>query len=498
MRIDPRVLSVLLAIPAIAPAQTTAPPVPPRVLAALRDTLAAEYVNPISRDSLARFKNAGAMLTALLDRHTILLSPAERREFDVEAGGSFGGIGASLGIRRDTTLIVNVQPGSPAARAHLRPFDRIVAIDGKPVVGLAPDSVVALIRGPEGTPIGLGLRRGLAGDPVQAVIVRAPVQIPSVPAGAMLPSGIGMVRVAQFGPETTREAAEALDWMVQGGAKGVVLDLRDNPGGVLEEALSLAQLFVPAGTALVDVRGRPGTGINEIPRSRIPPRYPTLPLAVLINERSASAAEVFAGAMQEAKRALVAGRQSYGKGSVQHIADLPVGWAVKLTIARWYTPSGRRIDRGPQPAGAMVDPSAPHEGGVIPDLIIPADSTAAQVSIAAIAAGARWDSLTLAMLDWVQATADTMSGLKPDFESDPAVTRALLQRSGVTPTLPPGTEAAVKSFIQDALSRGVVGAHFGVMEEGAWGLMHDPEMLNVADRLAKRAGPVSPSGPPPR
>jgi hypothetical protein len=175
-----------------------------------------------------------------------------------------------------------------------------------------------------------------------------------------------------------------------------------------------------------------------------------------------------------------------------------VGWAVKLTIARWYTPSGRRIDRGPQPAGAMVDPSAPHEGGVIPDLIIPADSTAAQVSIAAIAAGARWDSLTLAMLDWVQAAADTMSGLKPDFESDPAVTRALLQRSGVTPTLPPGTEAAVKSFIQDALSRGVVGAHFGVMEEGAWGLMHDPEMLNVADRLAKRAGPVSPSGPPPR
>jgi len=182
----------------------------------------------------------------------------------------------------------------------------------------------------------------------------------------------------------------------------------------------------------------------------------------------------------------VAGRQSYGKGSVQHIADLPDGWAVKLTIARWYTPSGRRIDRGPQPAGAMVDPGAPHEGGVLPDLIVPADSTPIQVSIAAIAAGPHWDSLNLAMLDWVQAAADTMSGLKPDFESDPGVTRALLERSGVTPTLPPGTEAAVRSFIQDALSRGVVGGRFGVMEEGAWGLMHDPEVLRVAAELLQR------------
>jgi carboxyl-terminal processing protease len=485
MRLARSSLAVLLVPASLALAQTPQPPAPPLVLAALRDTLAAEYVNPITHDSLARFTTAGAMLTALLDRHTILLSPAERREFEVESGGAFGGIGASLGVRRDTTLIVNVQPGSPAARAHLRPFDRIVAIGGKPVVGLAPDSVVALIRGPEGTPIGLGLRRGLAGEPIQAVIVRAPVQIPSVPAGAMLPTGIGLLRIAQFGPETTREAVEALDWMVQGGARGVVLDLRENPGGILEEALGLAQLFVPVGTALVDVRGRPATGVNEIPRSRVDPRYPTLPVAVLINERSASAAEVFAGAMQEAHRALVVGRQSYGKGSVQHIADLPDGWAVKLTIARWYTPSGRRIDRGPQPTGAMVDPAAPHEGGVLPDLVLPPDSAPAQVTLAALAAGPHWDRLNLAMLDWVQAAADTMSGLTPDFESDPAATRALLEQSGVRLALPPGTEAAVRSFIQDALSRGVVGARFGVMEEGAWGLMHDQEVLKVAAELSK-------------
>jgi hypothetical protein len=133
-----------------------------------------------------------------------------------------------------------------------------------------------------------------------------------------------------------------------------------------------------------------------------------------------------------------------------------------------------------------MDPGAPHEGGVMPDLVIPVDSTPVQVSIAALAAGSKWDSLNLAMLDWVQAAADTIAGLTPDFDSDPSATRALLERSGVTETLPLGTEAAVRSFIQDALSRGVVGARFGVMEEGAWGLMHDPEVLRVAAELAKR------------
>lgn len=461
--------------------------VPPKVFLALRDSLESEYVNPISRDSLAKFKSAGAMLYALLDRHTILFSPEERKEFEVEAGGSFGGIGASLGIRRDTTMIVTVQPGSPAARAKLRPFDRIVAISGKSVVGLPPDSVVSLIRGKEGTPVGLGLRRGLKGEAVQAVLIRAPVQVPSVPSGAMLPTGIGVVRIAQFGPQTTVEAVEALDWMIKGGAKGLVLDLRENPGGVLEEALGLAQLFVKPGTPLVDVRGRPGTGVNELPKSREPPRYPDIPVAVLINERSASAAEVFAGAMQEAKRATVAGRQSYGKGSVQHIADLPEGWAVKMTIARWYTPSGRRIDRGPQPSGAMIDPGAPHEGGVIPDLYIAPDSQPDKVGEAALAAGPRWDSLSLAMLDWVQAAADTMSGMTPDYESDPAIAAKLLERSGVKAVMPAGTESAVQTFVQDALSRGAVGGRFGVMEEGAWGLIHDTEVLKVADAVLKKA-----------
>ncbi len=471
-------------------AQTPSASVPPRVLRALRDTVAARYVRPIAAESLARFASAESLLGALQDRYTVLLSPEARREFEVQAGAAFGGIGARLGLRRDTTFIASVQPGSPAARARLRPFDRIVAVDGRPVAGLPIDSIVALIRGPVGTPIGLGLRRGLAGALIQAVLIRAPVQIPSVPAGAILPDGIGVVRLAQFGPGATREVVNALDWMVQGGVRAVIIDLRGNPGGVLAEALETAQLFLPRGTDLVEVRGRPGTPV-ERPRTAARPRYPTLPVALLLDEQSASAAEVLAGALQDAGRATVAGRQSFGKGSVQQILDLPEEWAVKLTTARWFTPRGRQIDRGPPGADRAMDPAAPHEGGILPDLVFPPDTAPALVARAALAAGARWDSLNLAILDWIEAAGDTLPGITQEFEVDPLQVRAVVERAGLAGHLPPGTDSAVAGWVASALSRGAVGARLGVMEEGAWALMHDPEIRHLAQRLAcggKEAG----------
>lgn len=472
-----------LLLPGAGGAQAPSPSVPPEVLRALRDTVAARYVTPIPPESLARFTSAELLLASLHDRHTVLMSPEARREFEVQSGAAFGGIGARLGLRRDTTFIVSVQPGSPAARADLRPFDRIVAVDGRPVAGLATDSIVALIRGPVGTPVGLGLRRGLAGEPVQAVLIRAPVQIPSVPAGAILPNGIGVIRLAQFGPEAAREVAEALDWMVEGRARAVILDLRDNPGGLLTEALRVAQLFVPRGTELVEVRGRPGTAA-ERPRADTRPRYPTLPLTLLLNEQSASAAEVLAGALQDAGRATVAGRQSFGKGSVQHLVNLPEGWALKLTTARWYTPKGRRIDRGPSADTSRSDPAAPHDGGILPDLLLPADTTPQLLARVALAAGPRWDSLNLAMLDWVQAAGDTLTGITQDFQVDPAQARAVLERAGLASQLPPGTDSAVVGWVASALGRGAVGARLGVMEEGAWALMHDPQIMGLARRLA--------------
>ncbi|HXI22160.1 MAG TPA: S41 family peptidase, partial [Gemmatimonadales bacterium] len=395
-----------------------------------------------------------------------------------------GGIGARLGVRRDTTLIVSVLPASPAARARLKPFDRIVTVAGHAVVGLPTDSIVSLIRGPVGTPITLGLRRGLDDSAVEASPVRAEVQIPSVPAGALLPDGVGVVRLAQFGPATAQETVEAMDWMVSGHAKAVILDLRDNPGGILEQALETAQLFLPLNSVLVQVRGRPGAG-SESPRTSVAPRYPAIPLAVLINEGSASAAEVLAAALQEYHRAVVAGRQSYGKGSVQHIANLPDGWAVKLTIARWYTPHGVGLDRGPQPEGQVIDPTEPHAGGVHPDILLPRDTVPELVTRAALAAGPRWDSLNLAILDWIQAAADTMSGLQPDFEADSGAALALITRVGMDQS-PPGTAPVLTEWVRRALSRGVVGARFGEMEDGAWGLMHDAEVAQVADSLLAR------------
>lgn len=489
MPISVRASAVLVALSVSAgasPAQVAAPAVPAAVFAALRDTVAAQYVDPIPPESLARFPTPEALIESLRDRHTLLFSPAERREFEVESGSAFGGVGARLGVWSDTAFVVGVEPGSPAARAHLRPFDRIVAVDSASVVGLPTDSIVMLIRGPVGSPVALALTRGLARKPLMVVLVRGAVQVPSVPAGALLPNGIGVVKIAQFGPETAREAVEALDWMVQGGARGLILDLRDNPGGVLEQALETAQLFLPSRTGLVEVRGRPGTGAQTARSSQVP-RYPKLPLAVLINENSASAAEVLTAALQEGKRALVAGRQSFGKGSVQRVVDLPEGWALKLTIARWYTPRGRPIDRGPQPAGTLIDPRASHVGGVRPDLMLSPDSASALVGKAAEAMGPRWDSLNLMILEWVEAAADTMKAVGQDFEAGPGPAQALIVQSGATPMLPPGTRDALEEWVSNALSRGMVAARLGLMEQGAWTLMHDLEVRRVALELIERA-----------
>lgn len=461
-----------------------AAPVPPAVFAALRDTIGALYVDPIPPESLSRFSTPEALIESLRDRHTLLFSPGERKEFEVGAGVAFGGIGARVGVRNDTTLIVGVEPGSPAAQAKLRAFDRVIRVDSASVVGLPTDSVIGLIRGPVGSPVSLALARGPARTLERVVLVRAAVQVPSVPAGALLPSGVGVVKIAQFGPQSAREAVEALDWMVQGGARGLILDLRDNPGGALEAALEMAQLFLPARSVLVQVRGRPGTGIQSA-RSAHPARYPKIPVAVLINERSASAAEVLASALQEAKRALVAGQQSYGKGSVQHIADLPEGWAVKLTIARWYTPSGRPIDRGAQPAGVMPDPAAPHAGGVRPDLVLSSDTASALVATAAMALGPRWDSVNLTILGWVETAADSLTGLTQDFEVDSATARGLIERSTASAVLPAGTDLALLHWVSDAMSSGVIAARFGLMEQGAWILLHDDDVRRVALELSR-------------
>jgi carboxyl-terminal processing protease len=476
-------LGLLTAAPA-ADAQQADSTVPPAVVAALRHVLAQGYVTPMSADSLARFSSADSMLLALQDRHTVLLSPRALAEFNVMAGQQFGGIGAKLGSRRDTTYLTGVIPGSPAEQAGLKAFDRVVAVNDTPVVGRSVDAVVERIRGPVGSALTLTVVRAGAA-PVKGPLTRAPVGVPSVPGMAMLDGGIGVVRIAQFGQDAAREFAGVVDRLVEtGGLNGLIIDVRSNPGGLLEEAMTIAAFFLPDGAPLVEIRPRPPQAVAK-QLTDGPARYPaTLPLAIVIDEQSASAAEVLAGALQDARRATVFGRLSYGKGSVQQLVPLAEGWSLKMTIAKWYTPAGRGLDRGAQPADVEIDPSAPHPGGVAPDVATRADTSAAppKAALSAVSDSA-WFEMGERLTDWTETVAREMAtpGAPTSAAKAPA---AIMQGLHV----PAELEAPLGKWLSQRLASQAMGARYGEAAQMGYELTRDKELASVREWMAAHPG----------
>lgn len=483
-RTMPVLLALAVAIPARAVAQSDtavrAPvqadtAVPPSVLDALRATIVDRYVTRVPADSLARFKTAEALLASLGDRHTMLFSPRAFRDFQVAAGQHFGGIGARLAVRRDTVYLASVLPGGPAAKAGLVAFDRIVAVNGRSLVGLRADSAVQLIRGPDGSTARLSVVK--AGRERSVALVRGAVAVPSVGGVALLEDRIGVVRLRQFGEGATAEVANAVDALVSAGARGVVLDLRSNPGGLLEEGLGVAQLFLPSGSGLVEVRTRPGMPAQRA-RADAPPQYPTLPLAVLVDGLSASASEILAGALQDAHRAVVLGRQSYGKGSVQETVRLPEGWVVKLTVARWYTPAGRGIDRGSQAEDSTLDPDAKHAGGIIPDAPLPQDTTLAPPRAAlATLKRATWARVGDRLADWTEAHR-TDSAATPNKQTADTLLAGLSVPAEISPGL--------SKWLERALTQELLSARYGETAGEAWALAHDAEVEAARALLLRR------------
>ena len=473
---------LLLALLAAAPAasqQTDSAP-PRAVVEALRHVLAQGYVSGVSADSLSRFTSVDTMLLALKDPHTMLLSPKGVVAFQVMAGQHFGGIGAKLGSRRDTTYLTGIIPGSPAERLGLQAFDRVVAVNDTSVVGKDVDAVVERIRGPVGTSLTLTvIRPGAA--PIKGPLTRAPVGIPSVPGMAMLDGGIGVVRLAQFGEGAAREFALAVDGLIEtGGLKGLIIDVRSNPGGLLEEALTISSLFLPPGAPLVEIRPRP----PQAPATQLterPARYPpTLPLAVVVDEQSASAAEVLAGALQDAGRATVFGRLSYGKGSVQQVVPLVDGWAVKMTIAKWYTPAGRGLDRGPEPADSLVDLTAPHTGGVVPDVVTAPDTAALPPREAMTALPeSSWLLIAERLTDWTETVSREMAAPGAPTSASKAP-EAILKGIDV----PPDVKAPLSKWLGQRITSQAMGARFGQVAQEGYELTHDQELAAVRSYLA--------------
>ena len=298
-----------------------------------------DYVEPVTDDKLLEYAIRG-MLTGL-DPHSAYLDKEQYDELKVGTTGQFGGLGIEVGMENGFVKVIAPIDETPAQRAGVKAGDLVIRLDDKPVKGMSLNDAVKIMRGEPGSPIVLTIVREGAEQPIKLKLVRDIIRVKSV-RSRMLEEGYGYIRISSFQAKTGDNMVESLEELKKHGKlKGLVLDLRNNPGGVLNAAVAVSDAFLDDGL-IVYTDGRVEDAkmrFNATPGDLID----NAPVVVLINSGSASASEIVAGALQDHKRAVVMGEKSFGKGSVQTILPTSNGGAVKLTTARYYTPSGRSI-----------------------------------------------------------------------------------------------------------------------------------------------------------
>ncbi len=330
------------------------------------------YVDPVDVSVLVDY--AVRSMVESLDQHSTYLDADELEVVREEAQGTFGGIGLVVASKNGYVTVVAPLDGSPAALAGMRPGDTILEINGETTQGMKLRRAVALLRGTPGTDVRLLVRRRGLGEPFSLMLTRGVITVPSVAAsfGLPAPSGAryGYLRVATFTSQATREVRAALERLRGEGCTGYIVDLRANPGGLLEEAVGVTDLFLPEGLPICVTVRRKGTSRTEFSSTQ-PCLVGDAPVVVLVGEGSASGAEILAAALMDNHRGVVIGRQTFGKGTVQEIRELGDGSAVKLTTARWFTPSGFCIDRELGMVDATrVPPSTTAPKGLLPNLLV--------------------------------------------------------------------------------------------------------------------------------
>ena len=302
-----------------------------------------QYVDKVNIDSLV--DNAIPLILSELDPHSVYINAQDAQAATDDLKGSFTGIGVEFNIRQDTIHVQNVIKNGPAERAGLLAGDKIVSVDGKPFVGkiVTNQEAQRRLKGPKDTKVKVGVMRYGLKKVKEFVITRGDIPQKSIGATYMLDEKTGYVRIKSFGETTYPELLIALAQLSEQGFQNLVIDLRDNTGGYLTSAIQIANEFLAKNKLIVYTQGRKSP--KQEYRSDGHGSYQKIPLVVLINEGSASSSEIFAGAMQDNDRATIIGRRSFGKGLVQQQIGFPDGSIIRLTIARYYTPSGRCIQK---------------------------------------------------------------------------------------------------------------------------------------------------------
>lgn len=313
-------------------------------LSNLINIIGSEYVDIVDTDSL--IDATLPTLLSNLDPHSVYIPAEDLQKVNEDLDGSFSGVGISFTINNDTIQVLEIISGGPAEQVGLRAGDRILSVDEENVAGtgMTNEQVFKLLRGPKNSKVKLKIKRSKVAEPIDFEVTRGDVLVASIDAGYIIDENIGYIKVNKFGRTTYDEFFQTLFALRDAGAKDYIVDLRGNAGGLLETSVLMVNEFLPQGNKIVETKGRHKQE-NSIILSDGYGAFQDSRVTVLIDETSASSSEIFAGAMQDNDRGLIIGRRSFGKGLVQNQMDLPDGSAVRLTIARYYTPSGRCIQK---------------------------------------------------------------------------------------------------------------------------------------------------------
>jgi carboxyl-terminal processing protease len=305
--------------------------------------VSAYYVDSLGETDLYHKATEG-MLEQLKDPYSVLLTGDDYKALTEQTSGNYAGLGIQIDVRDGWITVVAPLPETPAERAGVQTGDQIIEVDGKSTEGWKNDEAVKALRGVAGSKVTITVRRSGIPEPLEYPLTRAQIHMRSVPEGLMFDGGVGYISLNTVSETSAGELRQEITSMQRKGMKSLILDLRFNPGGLLDQGVEVSDLFLDSKQEIVSTRGR-ARGSTKQFFDDARQAWPELPIVVLVNEGSASAAEIIAGALQDHDRAVVVGTPTFGKGLVQTLFPLGEGVALKLTTARWFTPSGRTIQR---------------------------------------------------------------------------------------------------------------------------------------------------------
>jgi carboxyl-terminal processing protease len=475
--------------------------------------VSAYYVDSIPQTELYQKATEG-LLAELKDPYSVLLVDDEYKALTETTTGNYAGLGIQIDVRDGWITVVAPLPDTPAERAEIRTGDQIISVDGVSTEGWDSDKAVKALRGTAGSEVLLKIRRIGMPTPIDYKLVRAVIHVRSVPPGNMFPNNVGYISLNPVSETSGPELRKEITAMLAKGMKSMVLDLRGNPGGLLDQGVKVSDLFLDKDQEIVSTRGRArGSNKNFVDQAR--QEWPNLPIVVLVNDGTASAAEIISGALQDHDRAVVVGVPTYGKGLVQTLFPFSDNTALKLTTGRWYTPSGRTIQRKAKneedqariaavEAGDLKDSTVADTadrpvyhtdggrtvrggGGIVPDLVVRQDSLSDGERAFVTALASKFAEYRDAITTTAFQVKTDKSVTSEEFKVTPAMRAEVLKRmraKGVS--IPEETFNKAASLIDEQLSYEIARYVFGrpaeVRRRG-----RDDRQLQTAIGLLQRA-----------